>query len=241
MKASPADQIRLLEVQADDARLDALANRRRTLPALAEISRLTREITDLDSRIGSAQTDVSDLTRSQTKASNETGVVRARLDRNNVRLSAGTGSAKDLQATSSENVSLHRRIAVLEEAELEVMEQVEVAESTLAELRTTRDGSAVALADAEQQRDAAFADLDDDLGRVRPHREQAAAQLPEQLATRYERIRASAGGVGAAQLADGRCTGCRLQLNVSELATIRNADPDEVLECDECGRILVRA
>jgi len=241
VKASPADQIRLLEVQADDARLDALANRRRTLPALAEISRLTREITDLDSRIGSAQTDVSDLTRSQTKASNETGVVRARLDRNNVRLSAGTGSAKDLQATSSENVSLHRRIAVLEEAELEVMEQVEVAESTLAELRTTRDGSAVALADAEQQRDAAFADLDDDLGRVRPHREQAAAQLPEQLATRYERIRASAGGVGAAQLADGRCTGCRLQLNVSELATIRNADPDEVLECDECGRILVRA
>lgn len=240
MKASPADQIRLLEVQADDTRLDGIAHRRRALPALADISRLTGEIAALESKIRASETDLSDLTRAQTQAGNETEVVRARLDRNNARLESGQGSAKDLQAMSHENTTLQRRIAVLEEAELAVMEQVEDAQSGLGELRADRDGLAAALERAQQQRDAAFADLDDQQGQVRPRREQAAAQLPGDLSARYERIRKTSAGVGAAALVDGRCEGCRLQLNVAELTAIRTAPADEVLECDECGRILVR-
>ncbi|HLT11583.1 MAG TPA: C4-type zinc ribbon domain-containing protein, partial [Micromonosporaceae bacterium] len=38
----------------------------------------------------------------------------------------------------------------------------------------------------------------------------------------------------------GRCEGCRLELSGSEKARVRSAPPDEVVRCDECGRILVR-
>jgi predicted nucleic acid-binding Zn-ribbon protein len=56
----------------------------------------------------------------------------------------------------------------------------------------------------------------------------------------YEKVRAASSGVGAAALRRGQCEGCHLQLNTTDLNRIREADPDEVLRCEECRRILVR-
>ena len=53
------------------------------------------------------------------------------------------------------------------------------------------------------------------------------------------RVRAHS-GTGAAPLVQRRCGGCRLDLNAVDLSRIRNAPEDEVLRCEECGRILVR-
>ena len=46
--------------------------------------------------------------------------------------------------------------------------------------------------------------------------------------------------MGAAALRGGRCQGCHLSLNTVNLNRIRAADPDEVIRCEECRRILVR-
>jgi hypothetical protein len=46
--------------------------------------------------------------------------------------------------------------------------------------------------------------------------------------------------MGAALLRGGRCGGCRLELSGSERSRLKGAAPDEVIRCDECGRILVR-
>ncbi|MGN6610349.1 MAG: zinc ribbon domain-containing protein, partial [Angustibacter sp.] len=56
----------------------------------------------------------------------------------------------------------------------------------------------------------------------------------------YERIRASSGGLGAAALRQRRCGGCQLELNNVDMNRIKAAPADEVLRCEECGRILVR-
>ena len=37
-----------------------------------------------------------------------------------------------------------------------------------------------------------------------------------------------------------QCQGCRIELYGNELAAVRNADPHEVVRCENCGRILVR-
>jgi len=57
---------------------------------------------------------------------------------------------------------------------------------------------------------------------------------------RYEKIRESTGGVGAALLRARRCEGCRLELNPLQIQQIRAAAADEVVRCEECRRILVR-
>jgi predicted nucleic acid-binding Zn-ribbon protein len=60
------------------------------------------------------------------------------------------------------------------------------------------------------------------------------------LLSLYDRIRQQTGTTGAALLKARQCQGCRIELFGKELAAVRAADPNEVVRCDECGRILVR-
>jgi predicted nucleic acid-binding Zn-ribbon protein len=57
----------------------------------------------------------------------------------------------------------------------------------------------------------------------------------------YDKIREVSGGLGAALLAGGRCGGCRIELSGADRARIKAAAPDEVVRCEECRRIMVRA
>ena len=63
--------------------------------------------------------------------------------------------------------------------------------------------------------------------------------VPADVLALYEKLREQH-GVGAAALRRGRCEGCHLALNTVDLNRIRAAEPDEVLRCEECRRILVR-
>jgi hypothetical protein len=65
--------------------------------------------------------------------------------------------------------------------------------------------------------------------------------IDDALVTLYEKIRAQQGGIGAAELRQRRCGGCRLELNNVELGRLRDAAEDEVLRCEECRRILIRS
>ena len=71
-------------------------------------------------------------------------------------------------------------------------------------------------------------------------RDAAIAPIPAALLATYERLRTRLGGVGVAPLVGASCGGCHLTLSASELDRIRRLPPDEVVTCDQCGRILVR-
>ena len=74
---------------------------------------------------------------------------------------------------------------------------------------------------------------------VRP-RADLAGGIDDKLLALYDRIRDSSGGLGAAEFTHGRCGGCRLELNPVDVSAIERAASDEVVRCEECGRILVR-
>jgi predicted nucleic acid-binding Zn-ribbon protein len=64
--------------------------------------------------------------------------------------------------------------------------------------------------------------------------------VPPNLLARYDELRLRLGGVAVAELHDGRCSGCHLRLSNVALERVKNAPPDELVECEECGRLLVR-
>jgi predicted nucleic acid-binding Zn-ribbon protein len=66
-----------------------------------------------------------------------------------------------------------------------------------------------------------------------------AAGLPDELAERYERLRAHLGGVGAARLVGNRCDGCHLTLPSVEVERIHQLPADTFATCPQCDRILV--
>ena len=241
MKSDPFVQLRLLELQALDSTLDRLAHRRRTLPELAEMARLDGLVDALRDGIVRAETEVSDLAREQARFEREIEQVRARKDRDESRLASGSITvAKQLQDLEHEVATLARRQSDLEDSELEVMERAETAQAGLSELTDQREAHLAARAEAELAAQQATAGIDAEVEKASAARAELAATMPADLLALYERIRAAEGGVGAGEIARGRCGGCHLDLMNNEKAEFRAAPADEVLRHDECNRILVR-
>lgn len=106
LNAEPADQIRLLDVQALDVRLSQLAHKRKSLPEHAELDSLTKDLAQQRDLLVAAQTQASDTAREQTKAEQDVDQVRQRAVRDQQRLDSGVGiSARDLANLQSEVVS----------------------------------------------------------------------------------------------------------------------------------------
>ncbi len=184
---------------------------------------------------------VEDLASEQAKIDADVESARARRTRDQERVDQGViSNPKDLQRMLHELESLDRRIRALEDQELEVMERLEEAQqahdSLVAQLTSTEER----LASLAKARDEKTAVLDEQLRDVAAERAPVADGLPADLLALYDKLRESTGGVGAAPLRARECGGCRLTLDPAELATIRNAAPDEVIRCEECQRILVR-
>ncbi|MHA7134215.1 zinc ribbon domain-containing protein [Oerskovia turbata] len=238
--APPEDQRRLLEVQALDTRLQQLTHKRASLPSIARIAELDGQIADLSTSLVASRTAVSDLKRELAKAEGDVEQVRNRAARDQSRLDSGQVGAKDAQALVGELESLARRQEVLEEVELGVMERLEAHEEALAKLDAANDELVAAKAEVAVERDAQLAEIDAEVTTVTAERATAVDGIDAGLVTLYERLRAQLGGLGAAELKGRRCEGCRLELNPSDVAAIKAKGPEQVVRCEECGRILVR-
>ena len=233
-------QLRLLDLQAVDSTIARLAQRRRTLPEQAALDRLLADSATLESDLVGAQTRVSDLELATERAEADLEPVRQRLVRNDKRIADGTVDAKSLGSMVDEVAHLRRRISDLEDVELEVMESLEQAQSERDALQSRVDGLAAEIAEVTAARDAAVQQLTNEVNYQRTERDRLVPEVPADLLALYTRIGAGHGGIGAAELRHRRCTGCQLEVNANELRAYAAAPPEEVLRCEECGRILVR-
>ncbi|WP_459180429.1 zinc ribbon domain-containing protein [Streptomyces sp.] len=241
MNAAPADQIRLLEVQALDSRIARLDHKRRNLPEHTELERLTADLTQLRDLLVAAQTQESDTAREQTKAEQDVDLVRQRSVRDQQRLDSGAvSSSKDLENLQREITSLAKRQSDLEDVVLEVMERRESLQERVAELTGRVDSVTAKATEAEARKNAALEEIDAEGFKAAKEREVIADAVPADLLKLYDKIRVQSGGVGAAKLYQKRCEGCRLELNITELNEVRAAPADSVVRCENCRRILVR-
>ena len=231
----------LLEVQERDTALGQLAHRRATLSERAALAAIDDEARTVRRSREEVAARHSEVTARESRLEADTASVDKRIHEVEGRLYGGTVSAsRELQAMADEAQSLRRRRADLEDQTLVVMEELEPVDAELDALDGQLDALdaratvlLAALAEAE-------AGLDAEAAGVREIREVAAARLPAELSERYERLRSRLGGIGAAPLGNGSCSGCHLHLPATELDRIRRAPADSVLTCDQCGRILVR-
>lgn len=240
MKADTSRQWRLLDLQKLDTRLDQIAHRERTLPLNAQVEQAQRQVDTSEEEVVLSRTALSDVDREITRADVDVQQVRDRAARNQARLDAGQGSAKDLQALQHELEALARRQGDLEDVELEVMERAEELRTTLTRREEELQVGRTRLDELEGERGVELRELTAERERITADRSNVAAGVGQDLLDLYTRIREQRGGIGAAALGQRRCGGCGLEIDQSELARIRGAADDEVLRHDECGRILVR-
>jgi hypothetical protein len=239
-RAPAADQVRLLALQELDSALARLDARRRSLPEAQRAAELEARVAALDDDAVILRTRVADLDREVARAEREVEQVRARADRDRRRLETGTGTSKDLMGLQHELETLAARQRDLEDVELEVMERRETDADRLATVEQQLATAREHLAAAVTARDAALAGIVTEGRQVAAERARVVTTVDAGLVALYEKVRATRGGVGAAKLEGGRCGGCHLDIPGSDLAQIREIPADEVVRCEECGRILVR-
>ncbi len=241
MKADPSVQLQLLEVQVLDARADHLRHQRASLPEIIRIAELETGRGDLDDRLRDARIVVDDLTVEQKKADSDVEQVKTRRSRDRDRMDQGLiSNPKDLERMHHELESLERRITSLEDAELEIMEQLEQAQHTADQLTAQLGETDAQIAELAAVRDERWGEIDSQLVETASQRGPALEGMPEDLLALYERLRLQKNGVGAAALRARRCEGCQLTIGPAELADIRSAGVDAVIRCEECQRILIR-
>jgi hypothetical protein len=240
VKADDFEQQKLLELAAEDVALTQLAHRGRTLPEVAAVETAEEAERTFAADVVRAETEVRDLGREVKRMESDVETVRAREEKDQKLLDSGSVSPKEMTNLQHELASLKRRQSDLEDQELELMERLEVAEKALAVAQSGLEQARADLERAQQLRDDALADIADGTKRHEAARAEIAGGISAPLLSLYDRIRSSTGTTGAAMLKARQCQGCRLELYGNELSAVRNADPHEVVRCENCGRILVR-
>lgn len=238
--APPADQRRLLDLQALDTQLAKLAHARRTHPTIAALSELSARAEDLRRAEILAVTAVKDVRREVARAEDAVTQVRERAERDRTRLEAGQFSARDSVAVLAELDSLAARQSVLEDAELEVMERLETAESELNAIQAQQLALQADVDRTAAERDAALAELDRQSEQIAARRAVAADGVAPDLLGLYEQVRSQNSGLAVLGLRGATTEPLRLELSLSEVAAFKAAPAEEVLRDAEQGYILVR-
>lgn len=239
-KAPQAEQLRLLDLQANDSKLNQLQRQAAAARANPELAEIAAKVAAMDSELVAATTNLSDAERDLKRSEDEVQAVVTRLERDEQRLNSGTGTSKDLTALQSEVASLTRRRSDLEDIELEVMERVEAARSAQQEVQQRADATRARLREVESARDEELARIDAERAEVQAARDELAKTFDAGLLALYEKTLAKR-GVGAARLFHGRSEGSGMQLSPGDLADITRAADDDVVFCPDSGCILVRS
>jgi uncharacterized protein len=238
--ASPEFQA-LLALQDHDTALDQLRHRRETLPERASRQRLLEQ----GQAIAKERDEVAG--RRDVVAEHEAGLEtelatsEARIAQIDKRMYSGEVSAsRDLQAMADEIERLKAFCSKLEDRALEALDEREPLDARVAELESQLTGLADEIHELERVIAVAEEEIDTEIGSEQDARDGLAAGIPDPLLDRYEGLRKRLGGTGAAPLNRASCGGCHLTLPATEVDRIKHAAPDELILCDQCGRILVR-
>jgi len=240
VKASASDQRSILDIQRFDLQSATLKNKAANLPELTELTSTTiKQNNARDLRIA-AETELSDVKRELARAEGDVEQIVTRINRDEARLSSGTGTAKELEQTQHELVTLGARRSELEEVELEIMMRVDGLKERIAALAAEEAELAAVIFDLNIRKENALSAINTELEGIATDRAATTQSISAEFVALYEKIRGTDNAIGAAVLAGNQCKGCNLTLNTIELQRISGLADDEVIRCEECRCILVR-
>jgi uncharacterized protein len=231
----------LLRLQDLDTALDQHRHRRTVLPEREDVQDSARGLADTNVRLGQAAAARDEVAAREESLEGEVAGLERRIREVNARLYGGTVSAsRELTAMAADVEQMEARKSELEDRILEIMEEREPFDAAVTELESDRDRWQSQRQEAQSRLASAEEILDAETAGLEEERAAAAATVPADLLATYERLRARLDGVGAARLVGSTCSGCHLSLPATEIDRLKRVPADELVMCEQCGRILVR-
>ena len=240
MKATPAHQALLIQLQKLDIEISQLNYKLINLPEREQIIAIHTRLENGAVEKGVVETELEDVNIDLRRSEVDVEAVTDRLAKDEKRLSAGLGTPKELEQIQHEIETLKKRQAELEDGELEIMIRKEAVQKRLDELTSDEDGLKKLELELQARIDSQTQELNSVIAVKADERMKLVPQIDSALVELYEKIRNSSDGVGAALLIGNKCDGCHMVITAVELDKIKGLPDDEVCRCEECRRILVR-
>lgn len=228
----------LLELQQTDQRIRRIRHQLDDLPEQRELDEAEARATELTRTADAIRVDLDRVSVEQRRLENEIDVLRQRKDAEHTRMYSGDiSSPKELQSLRAEIDATERRISDHEDELLEVMERLEALESGTTQVTTEYDELTGRIEQLTQARDEAAQGLLAELAELEVQREKQRSDLSDDLLARYDQRLERFNGLAVAELSDGMCTGCRIELPVFEINELLDGPP--LGTCPQCSRLLV--
>ena len=238
--ATPEQQRLLLDLQGVDSAIAQLEHRRANLPEQKALDENAETLAKVSTEYAAAKDRLARLSQQQSKHETEIATIDARRKSEEGRMYSGLiRSEKELEALRHEIGSLKGRKSDLEEALLEIMEQVEDLESLVETLKQRHVELTSSVEELTLARDTASTDIDAELEQRRAERTKSTDGIPDEVLEYYDDLRSRKDGVAVAALQGRTCAGCRLELTQIELEDVRRDAETGIARCEQCGRILV--
>jgi uncharacterized protein len=229
----------LYALQEIDSAVDVLRHRRSHLPEAQALAATNAAIAKLEAEAASLTTQRDDFAAQEHTLEVDDASLTKKLTSLQIQL-AKSIVPKEAEALQHEIDSVKSQRSNLEDRELELLDAIEPIESRLAAIgmemaplreRAGAEHSAIAEAQAA---------IDAEVTATTERRAAAAAEIDPDAVARYEKLRSHFGGIALARIDHGTCLGCNMKISTKELEAIKAAPPDAEVNCDECGRMLVR-
>jgi predicted nucleic acid-binding Zn-ribbon protein len=187
------------------------------------------------SKLTSEQQRLEELRHQQHTAEWEVDDISAKIAAAEQQLYGGKiTNPKELASLQHEVTTMKARSDQLENRALEIIDQVEVAEKSVAAATSELKKLEAEWHRQQQQLSNEIEQLKNKLADLNEKRQQLSDEIESQAVKLYEKIRKEK-KQPVAKVEQGICHGCRISLPASELQRARSG---ALIQCSTCGRIL---
>ncbi len=226
----------LINLQKFDLRIFQIQDQLRKAPELLKSAEAP--LHDVLTRLQALKNTGESLVKQRRSAERELATQEDQLQKIRNRLSE-LKTNKEYQAHLFEIELARKKKDSIEENVLETMERVEQNEQAVKELEEQAK-EAQQNFDAEKARiETQLATLANELADLEQQQKTLAEMVEKPLLARYNRLKIMRKGYAVAQLRDGACGGCQLQLPPQLVAEVKRGN--ELMDCSYCHRILYMA
>lgn len=224
----------LYRLQQVDSRLDQIQNRLQAIRFALENS---AELKAAREQLEGAQTDLQEKERALKQAEHDSQDQRIKLEQVEASLYSGRiQNPKELKDLETDAASLKRRLAELEDIQLENMLQIESARERVERTQEEHNivhGQVISQnASLQSEQDS----LEKERERFHAQRLAAVSGIDTSTLSLYESLRQKRSGLAVATVSENSCEACGASMPPAHAQSVRISS--QLVHCPMCGRIL---
>ncbi len=222
-----------IELQTYDRRLVEILDKKKT--ALATIKTAQSPVLEVSKQLETVQEAGAVLDKQRHEGEQELALQEEHLQNSRSRLNE-LKTKMEYQTHLVEIELARKKKDTLEDAVLNILDQVERNEQEAKELQSKIGEIEQAFAHAKEQGESEITALEEELSVLEEQHGALTKRMGPTLLASYTKLKSLRKGLVIAKVEDGTCLGCRSRLPPQLVAEVRRAD--ELLHCVYCHRIL---